>query len=189
MRCCDVIDTSHTSDFVRHHYLHNTTMSQSSLSPVDLDVVRSQNKDYLYTAIAEQRNPFRGFDWGDHVICVSPPRLDSAYCPDTTKHSTRPTCIFKALLEQLAGYEIRLEYPFSRTREGMDDYYHTRNIETCQRVRASVEVNEQASHSSGRTRFWVGCHPNRNRCEQTCEESRRRGVRPAMLRDVGNTPI
>jgi len=77
-------------------------MPEPSLSPVDLDVVRSQNKDYLYDAITEQRNPFCEFDWGDHVICVSPPRLDSAYDPDAPEHSPRPDCIFGALLEQLA---------------------------------------------------------------------------------------
>lgn len=96
---CEMLSTT----YILHPTLSTSTtiMPEPSLSPVDVNVVRSQNRDYLHKAVTEQRNPFCGFDWGDHVICVSPPRLDSAYDPAWPDHSTRPNCIFGALLEQL----------------------------------------------------------------------------------------
>lgn len=96
-------------------------MSTASSSPADLDISTPQRKDYLQTAISERGNPFRGFDWGDHLITVSCSYCIYAYwsdAPAPRKSFTRPNRIFKALLELLTfqRLEIQLRFRYSSER-------------------------------------------------------------------------
>jgi len=77
-------------------------MSEPSLSPIGLDVVTPQKKDYLQTVISEEKNPFHAFDWGHYLITVSATRRGYAYNADASaspQGKTGPHRIFEALLE------------------------------------------------------------------------------------------
>jgi hypothetical protein len=77
-------------------------MSETSLSPVDLDVVTPPKKDYLQTVISEEKNPFHAFDWGDYLITVSATRCsyaDNADASASPKGKTRLNRVFEARME------------------------------------------------------------------------------------------
>lgn len=77
-------------------------MSETSPSPIDLDVVTPPKKDYLHTVISEEKNPFHAFDWGDYLITVGATRCsyaDNADASASTKGKTGPNRIFEARME------------------------------------------------------------------------------------------
>jgi hypothetical protein len=43
-------------------------MTDLSHSPTDTDIVRPETEHYLKAAVAGRGNPFKDFDWGDHLI-------------------------------------------------------------------------------------------------------------------------
>jgi hypothetical protein len=74
-------------------------MSETSPSPIDLDVDTPPKKDYLQTVISEEKNPFHAFDWGDYLITVSATHCGYAYNADppaSPEGQTRPNRIFEA---------------------------------------------------------------------------------------------
>lgn len=43
-------------------------MTDSSLPPANTDIIKLQKELDLQAAVAGQENPFKDFDWGDHLI-------------------------------------------------------------------------------------------------------------------------
>jgi hypothetical protein len=43
-------------------------MTDSSLPPANTDIAKLQKEHHLQAAVAGRENPFKDFDWGNHLI-------------------------------------------------------------------------------------------------------------------------
>lgn len=55
------------NNVLRHSTLHHR-MTDSTLLPAYTDVTNPPREHYLQPAVAGRENPFKNFDWGDHLI-------------------------------------------------------------------------------------------------------------------------
>jgi hypothetical protein len=100
-------------------------MTDSKLSPANTDIIKLQKELDLQAAVAGRENPFKDFDWGNHLITW--PQVGQFYeaCAHKSGRGTRSDCIFAS---QRFAMETCIQH-LSPTEQGMGNY-HARGRET-----------------------------------------------------------